>query len=98
MAPASELRLRSTYLRVVQHVELLGSVSAGIQQNRLRSSRVVRQEVCHIQYLSADDNPAVIFLVVLCDLLLRVRLDTALRRRRLVRGSGRRRLKYKYVS
>ena len=64
-------RVAGDDLRVVQHVELLRRVAAGVQQDRLLSSGVVRKELRHVERLSVDDHPDVVFLVVLRDLLSR---------------------------
>ena len=57
----------------MQHVELLRRVTAGVQQDGLLASGVVRQEGRHIEHLAVNDNPAVVLLVVLRDLLGGVR-------------------------
>ena len=62
-------RVAGDDLRVMQHVELLRRVAAGVQQDRLLSSGVVRKELRHVEHLSVDDHPDVVFLVVLRGLL-----------------------------
>ena len=56
------------YLRVVQHVELLGSITAGVQEDSFLASWVVRQELGNIKNLAVDDDPDVVLLVVLGNL------------------------------
>ena len=62
-------RVAGDDLRVMQHVELLRRVAAGVQQDRFLSSGVVRKELRHVEHLSVDDHPDVVLLVVLRDLL-----------------------------
>ena len=56
-------------LGVVEHVELLRRVAAGIEKDGLLTSRVVGKEARHVEDLAVDDDPAVILLVVLVHLL-----------------------------
>ena len=56
------------YLRVVQHVELLGSITAGVQEDSFLASWVVRQELGNIKNLAVNDDPDVVLLVVLGNL------------------------------
>lgn len=56
-------------LGVVKHIELLGSVTASVQKDSLLSSRVVGEESSHVKDLTVDNDPAIIFLVVLRHLL-----------------------------
>lgn len=53
----------------MKHVELLGRVAAGVQEDSLLASRMVGQEARHIEHLAVDDDPAVILRVVLLHLL-----------------------------
>lgn len=62
-------RISRNDLRVMQHVELLRRVPAGIQQDRLLSSRVIGQEGSDVEDLTVHDDPDVVFLVVLGDIL-----------------------------
>src|SRR6188768_3458589 len=55
-------------LGVVQHVELLCGVTAGVQHNGLLASRVVSEEVSHIEDLSINDNPNIVLFRVLRNL------------------------------
>ena len=53
----------------MQHVELLCRIPARIQENGLLASWVVGQEAGDVENLAVDDHPAVIFLVVLGNLV-----------------------------
>ena len=53
----------------MKHVELLSGVTAGIEHDSLLPSWVVRQERSDIEDLSVDDDPDVILLRVLGDLI-----------------------------
>lgn len=57
----------------MQHVELLCRVAARVEQDCLLPSRMVGQEARRVEHLSVNDHPAVVLLVVLCDLLDGVR-------------------------
>ena len=62
-------RVAGDDLRVMQHVELLRRIAAGVQQDRLLSSGVVQKELRHVEHLSVDEHSDVVFLVVLQDFL-----------------------------
>lgn len=62
----------------MKHVELLSGVTAGIEHDGLLSSRVVRQEGSDIEDLSVDNNPDIILLGVLGDLIKGENLSTSL--------------------
>ena len=53
----------------MKHVELLSGVTAGVEHDGLLPSWVVRKEGSDIEHLSVDDNPYIILLRVLCDLI-----------------------------
>ena len=56
-------------LGVVKHVEFLSGISSSVQENGLLASWVVGQEAGDIENLAVDNHPAVIFLVVLGNLV-----------------------------
>jgi len=53
----------------VEHVELLGSVTAGIEHDGLFSSWVVWQEGSDVEDLAVNDDPSVVLRRVLGDLV-----------------------------
>lgn len=62
------------HVGLVQHVEFFGGVATSVDQDGLLASRVVLQELGHVQHLAVDDDPAVVVLVVLGDLFQAVLL------------------------
>ena len=56
-------------LGVVEHVELLSSIAAGVEHDSFLSSWMVWQERGDIEDLSVNDDPDVILLCVLGDLV-----------------------------
>jgi hypothetical protein len=63
----------------VKHVELLSGVTAGVEHDSLFSSWVVWQEGSDVEDLSVDDDPDIILLGVLGDLIEGEGLGTSLR-------------------
>ena len=56
-------------LGVVEHVELLGGVAAGVEHDGLLSSWVVWQEGSDVKNLPVNDDPSVVLRRVLGDLV-----------------------------
>ena len=62
-------RVAGDDLRVVEHVELLRRIAAGVEHDRLLAAGVVGHEARHVEHLAVDDHPAVVLLVVLGNLV-----------------------------
>merc|ERR1719336_1903064 len=73
-------------LPVMQHVELLRCVLPGEQQDGLRATRVLREEIRHVIDIIAHNAPAILVRAVLSNLL---RNDRHLNWRAEPRGSSR---------
>jgi hypothetical protein len=61
-------------IHIVKLVELLGGILAGNLEQNLLAARVLIHELGDIEHLIVDDNPKVIFLVVLGDFFASERL------------------------
>lgn len=63
----------------MEHVELFGGVTTGVEHDSLFASWMVWQEGSYVQDLSVDDDPDIVFLRVLCDFFEGKDLGTGLR-------------------
>jgi len=65
-------------LGVVKHVELLGGITAGVKHDGLLSSWMIWQKGSDVEDLSVDDDPDIVLLRVLGDLVKGVDIGASL--------------------